>query len=216
MSKGRCLDREAKEVQMSSWRRRAFIARLTPAALAATVLIAGGQPALAATQLSQTGTVGPHSIKDTASSPGVTCDYQHKSPGSFGKLVFIVVGRPKMRAVTGWTNQIVGWKFTVQRRTVSEGGPGPWQNRYTSKEQTSPASENTNATFSNRGVQVITGPPMTGASYQYRVLMTMFWHLGDGSVQGKVKERIDFYEDSENTGPTAEQDHECDAWVSFS
>lgn len=203
---------------MSSRRRTAFIGRLTPAALLAAVLIGGGQPALAATQLSRTGTVGTHSIEDTTLSPGATCRYQHEAPGHFGKLVKIVVQPPNMHAVAGKSSQTVGWTFEVQRRLAAgpEGPPGPWQHRYTSTEMKSVTDDSHDAAFTSASVPVIAGHPQAGGGFEYRVLVTMFWHLGDGSVQGTVKERIDFYKDSENTGPTAEQDHECDAWVSFS
>lgn len=178
-------------------------------------LIAGAQPVLADTPLSQTGTVGVHSLRDTASSPGANCKYKYLSAHGYGKLKKIVVMPPRMRAVAGKSAQLVGWTFTVQRRIVSLGPNNPWENRYTSPEMTAVTDDAHNASFSAASVPVIVPfpPDSLDVAAFYRVHVKMFWHTANGSIQGTATHRVDYYRHVMSTGGSKVNQDICpDYW----
>ena len=190
-----------------------FRASVLALACAAGVLTAGAIPALADTPLGHSGTVGAHSLNDSSSSPGTTCLYKYHSGNDAGNLVKMVVKPPNVRAVAGKSSQTVGWRFTVQRRVQGIGGATQWVQRFTSPEMTAVTDDSHNATFSSASVPVKTGPFLAGGNYQYRVMVTTIWHRGDGSVQGKAKNRVDFYAGELDTGGSNIQDEHCTDWL---
>jgi kynureninase len=145
------------------------------AAFAVTLAILAvvvAQPVLADTELGHTGTVGVHSLRDSSSEYGASCKYRYLPAYDFGQLRRVYVFAPRVRAVTGHSSQLVGWKFTIQRRTVWLDGPGPWKNRFTSTEQMAMTSDSAYAPFTERSasVDVPFGPDENGAAAQYRGL----------------------------------------------
>src|SRR5690348_8318722 len=84
-------------------------------ATAAVAALGATQPAFAY-QLSHTGTVGVHSLTDTASNPAAIGRYRYYASDGFGWLNRFYVNPPKMKAVAGMTSQTVGWKYMVERK----------------------------------------------------------------------------------------------------
>lgn len=161
-----------------------------------SVLLLGIQPVLADTERGHSGTVGAHSLNDSMGDPGATCKYKYNSYYQAGRLKHIYVDPPNIMAVAGKSAQTVGWTFTVQRRIYSVfGPPSVWSNRYTSPEMTDVTSDSANASFSAADVSVDTpfGPGTEDAFAVYRVMVNMYWHRANGSVQGNAKHRVDFY-----------------------
>jgi hypothetical protein len=178
-------------------------------------LLLGAQPVFADTELGHTGTVGVHSLTDTASSPGAKCKYRYLSAYDYGRLKRIVVQPPNMRAVAGKSAQKVGWQFTIQRREMGLGGSSPWEPRYTSPEMTAITSASHNATFSSASVGVTTpfGPDTEDAGAIYRVNVKMIWHRPDGSVQGTARHRVNYYRSVLDIGGSGLQNNVCsDYW----
>ena len=190
-----------------------FRASVLALACTAGVLAATAVPALADTPLGHSGKVGAHSLSDSASSPGTSCQYKYHSGNNSGDLVKIVVKPPNVRAVAGNNSQTVGWRFTVQRRVQGEGGATQWVQRFTSPEMTAVTDDSHNASFNSASVPVRTGPFLAGGVYQYRVIVTTIWHRGDGSTQGKAKNRVDFYAGDLDTGGSNIQDEHCTGWL---
>ena len=181
----------------------------------AAALLIGAQPVFAETELSHTGTWGTHDLTDSTSYPGATCSYLYKSASTDGKLIKIVVRPPHMQAVAGKNAQTVGWKFSVQRRVQGIGGATDWVRRYLSPEMTAVTDDAHYAAFDSASVPVITGPAGAGGMYQYRVVVGMIWHRQDGSIQGRVRSRIDSYRNVLDTGPARVTSNYCDAWWMF-
>jgi hypothetical protein len=188
---------------------RTFVAVLACALVAVAL---NALPTLADTPLGHSGTVGAHSLHDTASSPGVTCNYGYKVAQDAGKLVKLVVAPPRVHAAAGNSAQEVGWRFTVQRRVQGIGGATPWVHRYTSPEMTAVTDDAHNAAFTSASVPVIPGAFLAGGVYQYRVLVSTTWHGSKGGIMGKATNREDFYVGVLNTGGTLMQNEHCDAW----
>jgi hypothetical protein len=192
---------------------RGFRIWLVVASLAAAMVVTA-QPVLADTELGHTGTVGAHSLNDTAASPGATCKYRYLPSPNVGKLVRIAVHPPKVKAVAGKNAQTVGWKFTVQRKIAGLTGSSPWENRYTSPEMTAVTDDAHNAAFTKASVRVEVpfGPNAEDVAAFYRVKVKMFWHRADDSVQGTALHRIDFYKIKLDTGGSAVQEDFCGAY----
>src|SRR4051794_26240616 len=140
------------------------------AALACAVL-----PTLADTPLGHTGKVGAHSLNDSTSSPGATCNYVYKSGNDAGKLKQIIVMPPNVRAIAGKSAQTVGWLFSVERRTQGIGGASNWVERYTSPEMTAVTNDAHDAAFTSASVPVQPGRFEAGGIFQYRVIVTTVW-----------------------------------------
>ncbi len=185
------------------------------ACLVAGLLLATAPVALADTELGHKGTVGIHSLVDSASSPGATCKYKYLSKYDYGKLKRIFVQPPRMRAVAGMNAQTVGWKFTVQRRIISIVGATRWKKTYTSPQMKAVTDDAHNAAFNTASVAVRVpfGPEAQDAFAIYRVTVKMFWHRGNGSVQGKARHRVEFYRSVFDTGGSGLQENTCgDYW----
>ena len=157
----------------------------------------GAQPVLADTELGHTGTVGVHSIFDTASHAGVHCEYGFNNTYQVGTLQDIYVAPPRMKAVTGNNHQTVGWRAIVQRRWGATGSNPAWTNTFTSVERTAVTNPTTNANFTTSAFISVT-PPFPASQHatkfaQYRVIIKMIWHSSSGSIQGTAQHRVDHY-----------------------
>ncbi len=172
--------------------------RLATAGLSALLLTAlAVGPVLADKELGDRGQVGQHSLRDTHSKPGAECRYKGNlaSPGGsysyVGKLKYIDVRPPKVRAISG--TQQVGWRFIVQRAK----GFGTWRTTYTSPIQKKSATAGRNALFTHMGIKVRVPPrsssPDAGPSFNYRVLVKMYWYRPNGTTQGTAKHEVEFY-----------------------
>ncbi len=184
--------------------------RLRGLLVATTVAIA----ALAATQpvlgyeLGHTGTVGVHSMTDTAGDPAAIGKYRYYASDGFGWLTRFWVFPPKMKAVAGKSAQTVGWTFTVERKDCGFGGCSHWFGTYTSPEQTAVTSDATNASFSQATVlvHVPCGHNCADLGSSYRITVKMIWHRPGGSIQGTVRDRIYWYGAAMTNGDTGVQE----------
>jgi hypothetical protein len=170
--------------------RTAFLAGAAIAALAVA------QPAAAFTEIGTRGTVGAHSLQDTAGNPGADCRLKYSAPNGAFKLVHISVQPPRMKAVPGMGAEDVAWSFTVQRRIVRSGAPGPWKARYTSQKFRSSTNSRHNADFGQfRGVRVEVPFASGGrAAAEYRVMVRLFWYQANGTtLLGRATERVQWY-----------------------
>lgn len=189
---------------------RAFRNSLVVAALALAML-ATGRPVLADTELGDNGTVGAHSLTDTSSTPGAKCHYRFNSDLGLGRLKSITVRPPNMSAVAGRTNQIVGWKFAIQRRFVGS-STGPWKQIYHSILQTTSTGGSGDAGGFSSMTAPISLPSNEGATgvHHFRVIVSMFWYRKDDeTIQGSSRHRVDFYRGVMNTGERWTDDGSC-------
>ena len=158
----------------------------------------GAQPVLADTELGHTGTVGVHSLNDTASHPTVHCGYGFNNTYQVNNLQHIWVEPPRMKAVSGNNHQTVGWRAIVQRRWGATGSNPVWTDVFTSVERTAVTDASTNAAFGFNWASISVTPPFS-AKYnqsqfaQYRVIVKMVWHKSNGSTQGTAMHRVDHY-----------------------
>jgi hypothetical protein len=164
-----------------------------PLGLALGLLI-GAQPVLADTEIGHTGTVGVHMLNDT-SVAGVLCRYNYLSAAGKEKLVKLIVLSPNMKAVTGQTNQKVGWVVIVQRRAGATSTNPSWVNQFTSTEVTAYTSSSAWAYFQDRQITVSVPYAWNDTNHfaNYRVNVKMIWHKANGQVQGTALHRVDHY-----------------------
>lgn len=165
------------------------------------------QPVAAYKDLKHTGTVGYHSLLDTAAQPAADCRYEYVGDQTY-ELDQIIVWPPNVRAVPGQGVQQVGFNFTVQRQTFYFPDQlGPWQNRYTSRVFKANTNSSNLANLPSGSVDVVV-PDRPGESYTYRVLIKVFWYRANGSVMGTALMRPQRYA-TDSTGPTANQNNYC-------
>jgi len=196
--------------------------------LASTVMLVGtaiaalalAQPAMAYTDLGTTGTTGAHKLVDAKTTPGVECAYPTRPPLTVGlwQLKHIYVHPPKAKAAAGQGTEKIGWQFTVQRQESGFGGPGPWQNDYTSPTWFATTDSTHNAAFTQEGVKVhLPFAPGADAAADYRVVVNLSWYNAKGKVIGTAKMRADWYRaDSTGTTQTATRHGECFDYEDFS
>jgi hypothetical protein len=125
---------------------------------------------------SATGTVGAYSLNDSASHPGVTCNYKsnHTSGYWSGHLQRLVVVPPNVYA--SHATQLVGWRYEVFRRTNSVN----WAATYGSAYWNASATTSTKASFTNESVSVNVPSNSMTHTYYYKVEILMFWYKADG------------------------------------
>ena len=167
-----------------------------PAGLALGLML-GAQPVLADTELGHTGTVGTHSLHDTANYEGAGCHYLWNTQQDIAYLKSIDVNPPRMKAVVGNNHQTVGWQAIVQRRWGSNGTSPAWTVTFTSVERTATTNATTNALF-NQWAHINVTLPFGAAQHQskfaqYRVVVKMIWHNSNGTTQGTAMHRVDHY-----------------------
>ena len=195
-----------------------FGRRFRTALVVATIAIAAlatTQPALAAGDLSHTGTVGVHSVTDTSSDPGAIGKYKYYASDGFGWLTRFWVNPPSMKAVAGKSSQKVGWLYTVERKDCGFGGCNPWHVTYASPEMTAITDDAHNASFTQAtvSVHVPCGHNCADAGSSYRITITMIWHRPSGITQGSARYRIYWYGAQMTNGDSGVQEKSAgDSW----
>jgi hypothetical protein len=183
-----------------------------PAAALAVVLAVG--PVSADTELGHRGQVGAHSLRDSANRGGALCTYRTLGEAHNvyweGELRRIDVRPPRMRATAG--TQAVGWRFIIRRHRDD----GRSRVTYRSPIQKSTATRTQNASFSRMGVKVA-APTWFDDSwgrtvvFNYQVRVRMFWYRPDGTVQGRARHRVDYYDLSSG----GSEDGSCPGWQAW-
>ena len=159
---------------------------LLAAALASALLVGTTGSASAYQVLETTGAVGPYTMTDTLSMPGATCAYERVSP-DFEYFRSMRVRAPRVRAADRNANKrdtrIVSWRVLLQKNV----GPGfstvaktPWQRAR--------AYEAKAAAFTAKRVYY-NSTSMDG----FVAEVWIRWHRADGSVEGRVRLRVEFY-----------------------
>jgi len=180
-----------------------------PLAVGAFAILAtiGSQTVFADTELGDTGKVGTHSLTDTHSTPGAKCHYN-----SNDKLKAIEARPPNMAAFAGRTNQVVGWRFTVERRL----NLGPWKQVAKSVQQTTSVGGSGDAGGFSSMTVPITLPANEGMNgeHEFRVVVKMFWYAKDDqTVNGTSRHRVDFYRNLMSNGGRSTDDGSCGALI---
>jgi hypothetical protein len=157
----------------------------------AAMLIAAA-PALADTDIGETGVVGAHSLIDTLDKPGATCTYKDKNVSGVPFVLAKVKARPPQvlaRNVTSFEGdeQLVGWRFTVEKQ-VTFNSDGSWTPIVKSSIQKATATESGAAPFTAMKVRV----PVPTEAARYRVKVKLFWYRF-GSTEGTSTHLVDFY-----------------------
>jgi hypothetical protein len=171
----------------------------------AIISVLGSQPVLADTELGDTGKVGVHSLTDTHATPGAKCHYN-----ASGRLKAIEVRPPNMEAAAQRTNQIVGWRVSVERRLDL----GPWKTVYTSIRQTTSVGGSGDAGGFSSMTAPITLPANEGVNgaHEFRVVVKMFWYAKDDqTVNGTSRHRVDFYRNLLSNGDRSTDEGSCAA-----
>jgi hypothetical protein len=172
--------------------------RIAAMVAAMAVAMIAASPALADTELADTGQVGRHSLRDSFYGPGASCDY--KSVGGdahhyFAQLTRLKVRAPVVRASSG--EQTVAWRFQVVRRRYTGNGQDVRATKvtYLSPWQSAVATNDRNARFTKRSVNVTVprdGRPGGSATYTYEVDVQMAWYRFD-ELTGDALHRVDWY-----------------------
>lgn len=184
-------------------------------------------PVMADAEMGHTGTVGFHKLRDSGyTNAGAECRYKgiYPSPGGYsyeGKLKYITVRPPKMKAVPGGGSQEVGWQFKAQRAV--DDVVGAWTTRYTSGIQRRMTTPSRLADFTDQGVKVRvpTSSADDPSHYVYRVLVRMLWYHEDGTVQGKATHLVQYYSEEYRNWPLGDgteesaTDTSCTGWVAI-
>jgi hypothetical protein len=162
-------------------------------------VLMSASPVLADTPVTHTGNVGPHRLIDNTDRAGMTCRLEQvvePEPGGGGgwwMLDRISVRPPRMRGTRA--NQLVAWRFIVQRGKIGTGVgvPPEWKVTYRSPRQYATAGVHSPASFSRMKVPVrVPKPHAGGDSYAYRVKVKMFWYRANGTLQGTASHRVDY------------------------
>jgi len=180
---------------MFSWtpRRQVVLAAL----MAWTVALPAAPIAMADTHIQNYGAVGPHSLRDTLSNPGVTCKYVTTfadAGGWIGKLRRFYVKPPRVFGNSG-TNS-VGWVFQAERKA----GTGSWQTTYLSPLEYGTATKTQPASFHTKTVRVYPPSDYQTIVYRYRIMVYMYWFYPDGEA-GMSQHRVDYYLHTYEAGP---------------
>ena len=187
--------------------RRSLRTGILGAALLLVGLVAA-QPAFADTELGDSGKVGAHSLRDTHSSPGATCRFRFDAQVGLGKLRSMTVHPPRMAASPGKSVQLIGWRFTIQRRLVGERQTS-WRTVYKSAEQTRTIGGQGSFYDMRAPISVPANDGVTGV-HQYRAIVKMFWYATNGqTVIGSSRHRDDYYKGVMNNSRSWIQNGYC-------
>ena len=115
------------------------------------------------------------------------CRYHETAGGKYGwtaaLLKKIAVRPPTLDAKSG--QQVVGWRFVVQRSLDRQ--RGPWIVTYRSPIQKRPATTTTPAAFDAMRVAVTVPTNVEDQAFVwYTVTLKLFWYRADGRVASKV------------------------------
>jgi len=179
--------------------------RLMMVALAVTAAISVSQPALGYVETKTTGTVGAHSVTDSASTPGVICSYKPSSTPGVAKLKRIYVSAPKVKAIAGSGHEKVGFRYVIQRARYGGSHSGEFRLLYKSPIFTSVTDPTHNAGFGQDSHDISIPYAYGTDSTGYRVIITAFWYQGESgtTLRGTAKGRIEWYAlaNGVNAGP---------------
>ncbi len=152
-------------------------------------LILSSGLALADTDVTYSGTVGRHHLRDTNANPGVKCRYQEGGGSGEEVLYQLVIKPPVVFAVddtAGRDAQHVGWRALIQRRNH---GAAAFTTIAQSTVMTATAFEDVAAPFSSRTMAVTS---KFGADFRVRI--TMYWYASNGTtVTGQATHEVDWY-----------------------
>jgi hypothetical protein len=115
-----------------------------------------------------------------------------------------------MEAAAQRTNQIVGWRVSVERRLDL----GPWKTVYTSIRQTTSVGGSGDAGGFSSMTAPITLPANEGVNgaHEFRVVVKMFWYAKDDqTVNGTSRHRVDFYRNLLSNGDRSTDEGSCAA-----
>lgn len=163
-------------------------------AVSSLALAMGSQTALGAVPISQQGNIGPSTIIDGNTAPGVACTYDAGVPGGQGNDLDIMEAKsPKVFARNRSSKrdqQTVGVRLLFQR-SVNEGGTGGWVTAKATRLVKKTAYDDKAAGFGKKSWLV---PFDLG--YQYRVLSVIRWYKPGTSsvVAGSSKLRYVYYQ----------------------
>lgn len=145
--------------------------------LVSTILVlalAGEGGALAAHEVSHTGTIGAWSITDTAGSPGVRCVYEGAAGSWY--LQKVKVPAPTIYGTSSHLRS-VGYRLLLQYKTASG-----WVTSQKGPLISGPASTSTAATLT--GSNIVRNPGLSPNGRKYRVELKLIWYRANASVQG--------------------------------
>ena len=154
---------------------------LTLIAIAASLVLLGGNLASADVELGDHGHFGPHMLGDTAATPGVTCVYV-THPNAF-RLTQVRVKAPYVDPA-GAGSQKVGWDFQLQQGPSTS---GPWSVIATSARTTAIATAPSTAPLTPLSLAV-----SSVRSDHYRVIIGIYWYK-HASVNGHSRHRLEYY-----------------------
>lgn len=164
---------------------------------ATLAIVISSSPVVAYRHLGTTGSTGTHGLTDTRSSPGADCLYRFSDVGTAWELRRINVDPPNAQASAFQEGtQRVGWKFTVERQTVSafSDEPGPWEHRYTSPVMKATTDADHDAAFSPMGVRVtVPDEASSDVKFFYRVIIKAIWYRDSGGVSGTGRMRVAWF-----------------------
>jgi hypothetical protein len=124
---------------------------------------------------------------------GAVCVYANNFPY---ELNVITVRPPLMHGL--YSNKTpVGWRFSVQRKTVSG---TTWSTRYTSTYQMSTANEAIPAYVGHGFSRRAWNAPNDPSGYFYRIIIELIWKR-NGTTEGYVKLKYDWYK-AQRSGAT--------------
>jgi hypothetical protein len=171
-----------------SRRRLVGLLSITLLALAAITPVAQ-----AAVPVGTSGKIGPFVITDRLDRPGVTCTYDAGGPNDMGNDLDIMDARgPRVFArdrSTRRDRQQVSVKYLFQRSRL-EGGTGGWVTAKATKPLKKLAYDDQAARFPLKSWLNPLEP-----DYHFRTLVIIRWHKpGTGEIQGKTRQRYQFYQ----------------------
>lgn len=153
------------------------------------VLMLNAGVASADTDVSFSGTVGMHHLRDTNAKPGVKCRFQ-EGGGSGEQILYQLTVKPPVIFAVNKTGardrQLVGWRAQIQRRNA---GAAAFVTIATGGLHTANAWDDTAAALSARTYGVTS---KFGADFRVRI--RMFWYAANGiTVTGQATHEVDWY-----------------------
>jgi hypothetical protein len=174
-------------------------------ALAVTAALSVSQVALGYVETKTTGTVGAHSVTDTAARPGVICSYRPSSTPGVAKLKRIYISAPHVKAIQGSGHEKVGFQYVIQRARYGGSHSGEFRRLYRSPIFTSVTDSTHNAGFGQDSHDIVIPYAYGTDSAGYRVIIKAFWYQGESgtTVRGTTTGRIEWYSlaNGVNAGP---------------
>lgn len=171
-----------------------FLISSATAILLATALVG---PAAAYTPLSESGQHGSYSLTDWPETPGAKCTYGEVVYANWAYLVSMKVFAPHVFAadVSGERDQgVVGWKWQLQWKEYDK---VTWHTIKSTGTQKRTAYDDQEAAFSAMKLNYnseMDDPSHLGGNIIFRAKVIIKWYAPNGSVEGKVTLKPDWYE----------------------